>query len=42
MKNTHIDFEISVDVVVHDQTVGEPDSVRLHGMARHVGIISNV
>jgi len=31
-----------IDIVVHDQTVGEPDPVRLHRMASNVGIVSNV
>lgn len=39
---TDIDFEILVDVVVHDEAVCQSDPVWLHGMASHVRIIANV
>lgn len=38
----HINFEILVDIVVHDETVRQADSVRFHGMASHVGIVANI
>jgi hypothetical protein len=37
-----VDFEILVDIVVHDQAVGKSNSVWLHGMACDICIVANV
>lgn len=39
---THVDLEELVDAVVHYQTVGQPDSVRLHRVPRNIGIVPNI
>ena len=40
--NTHVNFHTLVEVVLHNKTVRQADTMRLHGMARNVGIVSNV
>lgn len=40
--STHIDFHLLVEAVVHDQTVGHPYAMRLHGMAGIVGVVSDI
>jgi len=37
-----VDFHVLISAIVHDQAVGQPDSVRLHGMASDVGVVSNI
>lgn len=37
-----VDFEILVDIVIHDQAVGKSNSVGLHGMACDICIVANV
>jgi hypothetical protein len=39
---TYVYFHLLVDSVVHNQAMGQPDSMRLHGMPSNVGIISNI
>lgn len=39
---TYINLEEFVNVVVHDQAVGQSNAMRLHGMARNVRIIANI
>jgi hypothetical protein len=41
-QDTYIDFHLLVEVVLHDETVRQANSMRLHGMASHVGIIANI
>ena len=38
----YIDFHLLVQVVLHDETVRQANSMRLHGMASHVGIVTNI
>jgi hypothetical protein len=42
MVMAHVDFHLFVKAVVHDKTVGHSDTVRLHGMASVVGIVSDI
>ena len=39
---TYIYFHILVQAIIHDETMSEPDSMRLHWMASGIGIVSNV
>lgn len=39
---THINLEEFINVVVHNQAVGQSNAMRLHGMASHVCIIANI
>jgi hypothetical protein len=39
---TYINFHPLVDTIVHDQAVGQPDTMRLHGMTCDVCIVTNV
>jgi hypothetical protein len=39
---TYIDLEELVYIIVHDQAVRQTDSVRLHRVASHVGIVADV
>lgn len=36
----YVDFHLLVEAIVHDETVGHAYPVRLHGMARNVGVVS--
>lgn len=42
IRTTHVDFHFLVKAIVHDQAMGHPYTVRLHGMSRHIGIVSHV
>lgn len=39
---TYVNLEKLVHIVVHDQAVGKPDTMRLHGVTGHVGVVANV
>lgn len=39
---THVNLHLLINTIVHDQTVRQPNSMRLHGMTSNVGIVSNV
>jgi hypothetical protein len=39
---THIDFHLVVGAIVHNQTMRQPYSMRLHRMTSYVGIISDI
>lgn len=39
---TYIYLHLLIDAVVHNQAVRQPDSMRLHWMASHIGIITNI
>ena len=39
---TYIDFHLLVQAIIHNQTVGHPNPVRLHRMPRDIGIITHV
>jgi hypothetical protein len=42
MVMAHVDFHLLVEAVVHDQTVSHSDTMRLHGMAGVVGVVSDI
>lgn len=39
---TYVDLHFVINAIVHDQTMSQPDSVRLHGMSSHVGIVADI
>jgi hypothetical protein len=39
---TYIDFHLLVAAVVHNQAVGNPNSMGFHGMAGDVGVIAHI
>ena len=41
-RETHIDLQKLVDIVIHDQAMRQPDTMRLHRMAGDVGIIADI
>lgn len=40
--DTYVDLHLLVDAIVHDQTVGQPNAMGLHGMAGNVGKVADV
>jgi hypothetical protein len=42
LSHTHINLHFLINSIVHDQAMRQSYSVRLHRMARNVGIISNI
>ena len=38
----YVNFHLLVEAVVHDKTVSHSDTVRLHGMAGIVGVVSDI
>jgi hypothetical protein len=39
---THINLHLLVHAIVHDQAMRQPNSMRFHGMASDISIISNI
>jgi hypothetical protein len=39
---TYVDLHLLVEVVLHDETVRQTNTMRLHGVTSHIGIVSNV
>lgn len=39
---TYVYFHLLINSIVHNQAVRQPNSVRLHGMARNIGIIPDI
>lgn len=39
---THIDFHLLIQAVVHNQAVSHSNPVRFHGMPRNIGIVAHV
>jgi hypothetical protein len=42
MMMAYVNFHLFVQAVVHNKTVGHSDTVRLHGMASIVGVVSDI
>jgi hypothetical protein len=42
MRATYVNLHLGVQAIIHDQAVGHPYAVRLHGMPRNVGIVADV
>jgi hypothetical protein len=41
-KAPYVNLHLLVQAIVHHQTVGHPDAVRLHRMTRDVGVVANI
>lgn len=39
---THVDLHFLVEAIVHDQAVGHTYAMRLHGVARDVGVVAHI
>ena len=42
MVMAHVNFHLFVQAIIHNQTVGHSNTVRLHGMTSIVGVISDI
>ena len=39
---TYIDFHVLIERVIHDKTMSQPNSMRLHWMSSNIGIIAYI